>query len=96
MRTAEPDRSLADGLLAPIVTAAEAARVVLGLTALGVLVRVAELLLTAVSSLLPELDAGRPRHDADRVRERLKAARDTAEASGVLWPKVPDRTGRHC
>jgi hypothetical protein len=50
--------------------------------------------LASVVDLLPELPSVRPRHNAKRVREQVIAAKRVAEASGVLKPKVPDRSGR--
>jgi hypothetical protein len=44
--------------------------------------------------LLPDLCIPRPRHNAKRVREQWNAARRAAEASGVLWSKVQDRSSR--
>jgi hypothetical protein len=79
-----------------MVSAALNAPVAVGLTTLGVVVSIAQWLRTAVSDLLPDVRRARPRHNAARVREQLLAARRAAEASGVLAPKVPDRTSRNC
>ena len=85
---------MSEGLFSQIVSAAVAAPIAIGLTTLGALATVAQWVLTAVADMLPDLRPARPRHNAARVRQQLKAARDTAEASGVLWAKVRDRTSR--
>ena len=95
MRTKDV-RTAKDGLFSQILSAAVAAPVVVGLTTLGAMVSAAQWVLTAVFELLPELPRPRPRHNVARVREQLEAARRAAESSGVLWAKVPDRTGRNC
>jgi threonine/homoserine/homoserine lactone efflux protein len=82
------------GFLPQLVNAAIAAPVALGLTALGAMVTVTQWVLASVVDLLPELPSVRPRHNAKRVREQVIAAKRVAEASGVLKPKVPDRSGR--
>jgi hypothetical protein len=74
----------ADTLVSQIVSAAVAAPVAVGLTALGAVVRVTQWVLAAVKSLAPDLDSGRPRHNAARVREQLKAAQQAARKAGVL------------
>ena len=94
MRPETPSRPESDGLLAQIVSAAVAAPVAIGLTTLGAVVTAAQWVITAVTDLLPDVHPSRPRHNAKRVREQLDAARRAAEASGVLWSKVQDRTSR--
>jgi hypothetical protein len=88
-------RSVSDGLFSQMLSAAVVTPVAIGLTTVGAIVTAAHWLLTAVTDRLPDLPT-RPRHNVQRVREQLLAARRQAEASGVLWPKVPDRTGRNC
>lgn len=88
--------SAGDGLLSQILGAAVAAPRAIGLTTLGAMVSAAQWLLTAMAGLMPDLRPSRPRHNVARVREQLEAARRAAESSGVLWAKVPDRTGRNC
>ena len=95
MRTTQQLRDANDGLFSQILSAAVAAPLAIGLTTLGAIVSAAQWVMTAVFDRLPDLPA-RPRHNVARVRQQLRAARDAAEASGVLWPKVPDRTGRNC
>lgn len=90
------EHTATDGLFSQMLSAAVAAPVAIGLTTLGAMVSAAQWVLTAVFDLLPDLPPARPRHNVARVRQQLKAARDAAESSGVLWPKVPDRTGRNC
>ena len=95
MRIEKQASGVNEGLLSQIASAAVTAPVALALTTLGAMAIVAQLVMTAVADLLPDLRTARPRHNAARVREQVKAARRAAEASGVLWPKVPDRTGRN-
>ena len=83
-----------DDLLSQILATAVATPVAIALTTLGAIVSTARWLVTAVTERLPDLPT-RPRHNVARVREQLEAARRQAEASGVLWPKVPDRSGRN-
>jgi hypothetical protein len=83
-----------DGFLSQIVAAVVTTPVTLGVTALGAVVTAARWAVTAVTDLLPDVRPARPRHNAKRVREQLDAARRAAEASGVLWSKVSDRSGR--
>jgi hypothetical protein len=95
MRPKKQVRDANDGLFSQIVGAALAAPLAIGFTTVGAIVSVAQWMLTAVIDRLPDLPT-RPRHNVARVHEQLLAARRQAEASGVLWPKVPDRTGRNC
>jgi len=94
MRPEAPPHSANDGLLSQIVNAAVAAPVAIGLTTLGAVASAAQWVIAAVTDLLPDVHPSRPRHNAKRVREQLDAARRAAEASGVLWSKVRDRTSR--
>lgn len=73
-----------DPLVSQIVSAALAAPVAVGLTALGTAVSVAQWVLAAVTSLVADPDRGRPRHNAARVREQLRAAHQAARKAGVL------------
>jgi len=86
----ERGRRTGDALVSQIVSAAVAAPVALGLTALGAMVTVAQWMFAGVTSLLPDLSPGRPRHNAARVREQLQAAHRAARKSGVLWSQTPD------
>ena len=52
-----------------LLSAAVAAPVAIGLAALGAVVSVTQWVLAAVTSLAPDLDSSRPRHNAARVRE---------------------------
>jgi hypothetical protein len=94
MRPEQPPRPQNDGLLAQIVSAAVAAPVAIGLTTLGAVASAAQWVIAVVTDLLPDAHSSRPRHNVQRVREQLDAARRAAEASGVLWSKVPDRSSR--
>jgi len=67
-----------------LLSAAVAAPVAIGLAALGAVVSVTQWVLAAVTSLAPDLDSSRPRHNAARVREQLKAAQQAARKAGVL------------
>lgn len=73
-----------DTLVSQIVSAAVAAPMAIGLTALGAMVTVTQWVLAAVTSLAPDLDSRRPRHNAARVREQLRAAKRAAKKAGVL------------
>lgn len=77
-------RRIEDTLVSQIVSAAVAAPVAIGLTALGAAVTVTQWVLAAVTTLVPHLDRGRPRHNAARVREQLRAAQQAARKAGVL------------
>jgi hypothetical protein len=94
MHPEPPPRPANEGLLSQIVSAAVAAPLAIGLTTLGAVVSAAQWVITAVTDLLPDVHPARPRHNAKRVREQLDAARRAAEASGVLWSKVQDRSSR--
>jgi hypothetical protein len=73
-----------DTLVSQILSAAVATPVAIGLTALGAMVSVTQWVLAAVTTLVPDLDRARPRHNAARVREQLRAAKQAAQKAGVL------------
>ena len=73
-----------DSLVSQILSAAAAAPVAIGLTALGAMVTVTQWMIAAVTSMVPDLDRARPRHNAARVREQLRAAKRAAQKAGVL------------
>jgi threonine/homoserine/homoserine lactone efflux protein len=72
-----------DSLVSQILDAAVAAPVAIGLTALGAVVTVTQWMVAAVTALAPDLDRTRPRHNAARVREQLRAAKQAARKAGV-------------
>jgi hypothetical protein len=73
-----------DSLVSQILSTAVAAPVAIGLTALGAVVTVTQWMVAAVTSLVPDIDRARPRHNAARVREQLRAAKRAAQKAGVL------------
>jgi hypothetical protein len=73
-----------DSLVSQILGAAVAAPAAIGLTALGAVVTVAQWMIATVTTLVPDLDRVRPRHNAARVREQLRAAKRAAQKAGVL------------
>ena len=73
-----------DGLVSQILGTAVATPVAIGLTALGTVVTVTQWMVAAVTSLVPAMDRPRPRHNAARVREQLRAAKQAAQKAGVL------------
>jgi hypothetical protein len=74
-------------LVSQILSAAVAAPVAIGLTALGAVVSVTQWMVAAVTTFVPDLDRARPRHNATRVREQLRAAKQAAQKAGVLGPR---------
>jgi hypothetical protein len=73
-----------DTFVSQIVSTAVATPMAIGLAALGAIVSVTQWALAALTSLTPDLGSNRPRHNAARVREQLRAAKQAAQKAGVL------------
>jgi hypothetical protein len=78
MRAGEHGAGIGDGLV-QIVGA-------VGLTTLGAAATLTRWIFSTLTSLLPSLESRRPRHNAARVSEQVRAAKRAARKSGVLRP----------